>query len=47
MAKKSTRKHKKWEDDGILEITGKSGILKVICTKLTRLILYQLNNWKL
>ncbi|XP_031835821.1 DNA repair and recombination protein RAD54B [Nomia melanderi] len=28
MAKKSTRKHKKWEDDGILEITGKCGILK-------------------
>ncbi|KOC70712.1 DNA repair and recombination protein RAD54B [Habropoda laboriosa] len=28
MGKKSTRKHKKWEDDGILEVTGKYAILK-------------------
>ncbi|XP_076281354.1 DNA repair and recombination protein RAD54B isoform X2 [Lasioglossum baleicum] len=28
MAKKSTRKHKKWEDDGTLEVSGKHGILK-------------------
>ncbi|CAK9802468.1 DNA repair and recombination protein RAD54B [Anthophora quadrimaculata] len=28
MGKKSTRKHKKWEDDGILEVTGKFAVLK-------------------
>lgn len=30
IGKQSTRKHKKWEDDGILEVKGKHAILKVI-----------------
>lgn len=30
MGKKSTRKHKKWEDDGTLEVTGKRAVVKVI-----------------
>ena len=28
MGKKSTRKHKKWEDDGTLEVTGKRAVVK-------------------
>ncbi|KZC14747.1 DNA repair and recombination protein RAD54B, partial [Dufourea novaeangliae] len=28
IGKKSARKHKKWEDDGILEVTGKHAVLK-------------------
>lgn len=29
LGKISTRKHKRWEDDGILEVTGKHAVLKV------------------
>ncbi|XP_076246911.1 DNA repair and recombination protein RAD54B isoform X2 [Calliopsis andreniformis] len=28
LGKQSTRKHKKWEDDGILEVTGRNAVLK-------------------
>ncbi|CAD1479198.1 unnamed protein product, partial [Heterotrigona itama] len=30
IGKKSMRKHKKWEDDGTLEVTGKHAVLKII-----------------
>lgn len=29
VGKISTRKHKQWESDGILEVSGKSAVLKV------------------
>ena len=29
IGKISTRKHKQWENDGILEVTGKNAVLKV------------------
>lgn len=36
---KSMRKHKKWDDDGTLEVTGKRAILKVKCKQTLYIVL--------
>lgn len=40
--KVTSRKHKTWDSDGLLEIVGKSAILKVIIASITNLLTLRL-----